>query len=329
MSYQLSHIAQSYRGKTVLEIESLTIADRAVVGIAGPNGSGKTTLLKLLACLEKPHQGQLLYQGRSAAKEGARLRREIALVHAEPYLLDRTVFENIAYGLRLRGESDRLGVRVEAALDQVGLVPQRFIRRKPFELSSGEAQRVAIASRLVLEPKVLLLDEPTKSLDLGGTALLARTLEAIRGQMTLVIASHDRSWIERLSDRMIYLFHGRQSPHRPENFLMAPFREDAQGWLRFEDSQMRLAIPPRTPRSVAPMVPPDRIELSRERPKQAENRIRVKVVALSCEPLTHRLVITCQGAGGQFNIGALADQTPPQPGESLWLSFASSAIIWY
>ncbi len=258
------------------------------------------------------------------------MRREIALVHAEPYLLDRSVFENIAYGLRLRGERDRLTQRVEAALEQVGLVPQRFIRRKPAELSSGEAQRVAIASRLVLEPKVLLLDEPTKSLDLGGTALLARSLEALRGRMTLVVASHDRSWIERLSDRMVYLFHGRQSRHRPENFLIFDFQEDAAGWLRHEEPHLQLLIPPRTPRSIAPMVPPETITLSSDYPDAAENRVYAQVVTLAQEPLGERIVLTCQCDNShQLSLYASATRDLPRPGEWCWLHFPASAVIWY
>lgn len=327
MSFQLSGIAQRYRGKTVLEIESLEIADREVVGIAGPNGSGKTTLLKLLACLEKPHCGEVCYQGRSTRRYGAALRREIALVHAEPYLLDRSVFENIAYGLRLRGQTDRLSARVEEALEQVGLFAQRFIRRTPAELSSGEAQRVAIASRLVLKPKVLLLDEPTKSLDLGGTALLARTLETIRGEMTLVIASHDRSWIERVSDRMVYLFHGRQSPHRPENFLIADFCADRAGWLHYEDARMRLCVPPREERSIAPMVPPEQIAITYTKPEGAENWLEGTVAALHQEPLSQKVMVVCQC--GTWQINALSDNPLPMPGQKVWLSFGGHSVAWY
>lgn len=258
MNCRLENIRQHYRGKTVLEIESLDIARGETIGLAGPNGSGKTTLLNLLACLRTPHEGTLHFDGASAAGREQLLRGQIALVQAEPYLLDRSVFENVAYGLRVRKDTGRLKFRVEEALEKVGLFPQRFTERKPRELSSGETQRVAIASRLILKPQMLLLDEPTKSLDFAGAALLSQTLRTLNAleKMTLVIASHDREWVEQLCDRMVYLFYGKQGEHRPENFLLADYKAMPGGDLFYEAEGVRLQIPPKTHRAVAPMIPP-------------------------------------------------------------------------
>lgn len=209
--YELQRIRQKYNGRTVLELESLAVKKGRIVGLAGHNGSGKSTLLRLLAILEKPVQGSLLFNGQPSEGRENELRRRITLLLQMPYLLKRSVFANVVYGLNIRGVRDKRE-RVEQALEMVGLDPALFGKRAWHELSGGEAQRVALASRLVLQPEVLLLDEPTASLDEESTERIQQASLSARELWgtTLVIVSHDRTWLREVSDEIIHLRKGRQ-----------------------------------------------------------------------------------------------------------------------
>ncbi len=205
----LEQVRQEYSGRIVLDIDSLDIAKGGIVGLTGPNGGGKSTLLRILAFLEPPAQGNVFFQGRPCTGKTNGIRRKVTLLDQEPYLLKRSVSANVAYGLKVRGEPDIPG-RVREALSLVGLEPGAFSGRAWYELSGGEAQRVALAARLVLEPELLLLDEPTASLDEESADLVkSASLKARQRGMTLVVASHDVEWLKAVCDTTIHLVNGR------------------------------------------------------------------------------------------------------------------------
>jgi len=205
----LDHIRQIYNGRTVLSIDDLDIGCGDIIGLAGPNGSGKSTLLKILAFLNTPTAGTISFMGSPTTIKPGPVHRQVTLLVQEPYLLKRTVHANVAYGLRVRKKSD-ISTKVHNALIEVGLDPEKFSNRQWFELSGGEAQRVALAARLVLKPKMLLMDEPTASLDTKSSQLIRKA--ALRARETngtsLVIASHDLPWLNEVSDRTIHLEDG-------------------------------------------------------------------------------------------------------------------------
>jgi len=205
----LDRIRQNYNGRTVLAIDKLTIDCGDIIGLAGPNGSGKSTLLKILAFLNAPTRGKISFMGIPTSPNPGAVHRQVTLLVQEPYLLKRTVHANVAYGLRVRKKSD-ITTKVHNALVEVGLDPEKFAHRQWFELSGGEAQRVALAARLVLKPKVLLMDEPTASLDTKSSQLIREAaLRARKNNGTsLVIASHDLPWLNEVSDRTIHLEDG-------------------------------------------------------------------------------------------------------------------------
>ncbi|MEF2146625.1 MAG: ABC transporter ATP-binding protein [Desulfovibrionaceae bacterium] len=208
--YLLEGIRQVYAGRTVLDVPKLSIHAGCILGVSGHNGSGKSTLLRLLAFLEAPNRGMICFRGRECDPGTPGVRRSVTLLTQEPYLLLRSVAANVGYGLSVRGESN-VEFRVREALEMVGLVPDQFLRRSWRELSGGEAQRVALAARLVLRPCVLLLDEPTSSLDPeNAERILAAALLARRDWgTTLVVVSHDHSWLESVSDDLLVLGQGR------------------------------------------------------------------------------------------------------------------------
>ncbi|SHJ22708.1 ABC transporter ATP-binding protein [Halodesulfovibrio aestuarii] len=208
--YQLSNIAQIYSGRTVLTIESLTLEAGTITGIVGPNGSGKSTLMRMLAFLELPHTGNVLYKGVDTSIMDTKLRREVTLLTQQPYLLKRSVQENIEYGLHVRGISNISGLAA-SALEEVGLSPAIFLTRNWFELSGGEAQRVALAARLVIRPSVLLMDEPTSSLDEESAERIRNAAVRAKNEhkTSLIIVSHDREWLRSVSDRTVLIRNGK------------------------------------------------------------------------------------------------------------------------
>lgn len=209
--YELENVVQRYNGKPVLEIERLVLQPATITGLVGPNGSGKSTLLKLLGFVERPSAGVILFDGHRARPFDNAVRSRVTLLTQEPYLLKRTVFKNVAYGLKVRGDRGDWSPTVNDALVKVGLDPDRFARRQWNELSGGEAQRVALAARLALKPKVLLLDEPTASVDAASSELIRIASLAARTEWgaTVVVASHDRQWLSDVCDEVLHLSDGK------------------------------------------------------------------------------------------------------------------------
>ena len=171
--YEVRGLVRRYGRVTALDlpalgVDELRIHSGQVLTLVGYNGSGKSTLLRLLAFLEEPDEGRIIYHG------GEDPRREVSLLLQEPYLLKTTVFENVVLGLKLRGRRGGLEDAYQAAMRQVGFDdPDAMRRRGPNALSGGERQRVALASRLVLRPRALLLDEPTSNVDVRSARAIA------------------------------------------------------------------------------------------------------------------------------------------------------------
>lgn len=197
-----------------LEIDTLAIEAGGLYCLTGPNGAGKTTLLRLLALLSPPARGILRFDGRAVVYRGgmaaASLRREVTLVQQAPYLFRGSVYDNLAFGLDLRKiASAQRPARIAAALESVGLAG--FAQRSARELSGGEIQRVALARALVLQPRVLLLDEPLANIDVGHLGQFEKRLRDLCTEqgMTIVMSTHDPGQPERLGSKVIALDRGR------------------------------------------------------------------------------------------------------------------------
>lgn len=204
---------------SVLHVPELAIGRGSILGLAGHNGSGKSTLLKVLGFLLTLRAGELSFDGRvldaAALRAGHLLRRRAVLLGQDTCLLKRSVAANVAYGLKLRGQPFTREAALQAALAEalalVGLDFAEFAPRSWRELSGGEARRVALAARLVLQPEALLLDEPTTGLDRSSVAHVQRAVLAARETRgaTLVIASHDVDWLKSCADRVLLMDDGR------------------------------------------------------------------------------------------------------------------------
>lgn len=192
--YQARNLKKYYGKFLALDLPEFTLLEGQTLVLEGANGSGKSSFLRLLAFLEEPSSGSLRYYG---SKEP---RKECTLLLQEPWLLHESVFNNVVLGLKLRGIRANLKNLYNSAMVSAGfLEPELYARRKPFALSGGEKQRVALASRLILKPAVLLLDEPTAHVDRESAKRIINALIATSKQGTTVIcASHDRMLAQSL-----------------------------------------------------------------------------------------------------------------------------------
>jgi len=223
--------SKRYDSVQALEDVTLDINRGEVLTILGPNGSGKTTLLKLAAGLELPSEGVVLFDGvKVDPSNAASVRRRATLVFQKTVTFRGSVFDNVAYGLRLRGVSaDEVERRVTEALDLVRLDHLRG--RRAGTLSGGEQQRLSLARALVLGCELLLLDEPTANLDPDSLIIVKDVIERLKGEgeTTIVIATHNLEQAKGLSSRIV-LFRGGTVIEEvyPEELLVAPSPEMAR-----------------------------------------------------------------------------------------------------
>ena len=223
------HDIKLQRGDFRLEAKQLRLLSGQLYALKGSNGAGKSTLLQVLALLQPVESGNLYFLGQRVdhkATELKKLRQQITLLEQNPLLFSGSVEKNLAYGLKLRGiKGKERQLRIEQALETTGL--KGFNQRPCVELSGGEARRVAMARALVLQPKLLLLDEPTANLDVTQVASLERFLVELPKQgLTVVIATHDQQQPERLGGKIIRMENGQLLQNGPQ-----PGRQDYQPLL--------------------------------------------------------------------------------------------------
>lgn len=208
--------------RAVLDLEALDILSGEILVIVGPSGAGKSTLLRLLNFLEPPTAGSLVFAGRAVSGEAPiALLRQVTTVFQRPVMLSGSVRDNVAFGLRLRGQA--AATAVDEALERVGL--RDLASQAATRLSGGEMQRIALARALVLKPRVLLLDEPTANLDPYNVGLIeniVREQHAAHGT-TVVMVTHNVFQARRLAQRAAFLLAGRLVESAPvTEFFNAP-----------------------------------------------------------------------------------------------------------
>ena len=214
MSIELSGITRRFGGFCAVDGVDLSIATGELVALLGPSGSGKTTLLRIIAGLEAPDAGRVAFHGADATDTHVR-ERQVGFVFQHYALFGHmTIFENVAFGLRVRPRRQRLPEdeikrKVDTLLDlvQLGGYAQRF----PHQLSGGQRQRIALARALAVEPRVLLLDEPFGALDARVRRELRRWLRRLHDEVhvTSVFVTHDQEEALEVADRVVVMNHGR------------------------------------------------------------------------------------------------------------------------
>jgi len=205
---ELRGVSKRYGRVAAVDCVDLAVEEGKVLTIIGPNGAGKTTLLRLMALLEKPTSGEILYRGVRVDEASEDVRRRIVMVFQRTTLFSASVYENVAYGLRIRGYArDEVDARVREVLEVVDMAEHadRHVR----ELSGGERRRVAIAQALAPKPELLLLDEPLSDVDPPTAEAIEDVIRELAGDLTIVHATHDLLQAARLSDVIAFMRDGR------------------------------------------------------------------------------------------------------------------------
>jgi tungstate transport system ATP-binding protein len=211
-------LRKSVQGRPLLAIDALAIHERCCVALSGRNGAGKSTLLRIIAGLETPDSATVSYEGQTLSWHRARkkLHAQVIYLHQNPYLFDRSVIDNIAYGLHRRGLALReISSKVAEALDWAGIGHLQL--RNAHDLSGGERQRVAFARARILSPRILLLDEPTANMDIESRGQTYRMIKRLKDDgVSIIVATHEFQTIAHLCDDHLSLESGVLKPQPVE-----------------------------------------------------------------------------------------------------------------
>jgi tungstate transport system ATP-binding protein len=226
MPMDVSGLTYEVEGKRLVDGIDLALEDGSLTVVMGPNGAGKSLLLRLLHGLIAPSSGAIRWGG---APMSAAIRKRQAMVFQRPVLLRRSVAANVDFALKLNGGA--AAGRCDELLSLVGLIERR---RQPARLlSGGEQQRLALARALATSPEVLLLDEPTASLDPASVAMIEDIARQARaGGTKIIFVTHDVSQARRLAEEVVFLDRGRLAEHASAaDFFSNPVTAAAQAYL--------------------------------------------------------------------------------------------------
>jgi tungstate transport system ATP-binding protein len=332
--YKIQSLKHSYGGQTVLSIDHLTVKPASIVGLVGPNGSGKSTLLRLLGLIERPTQGEIFFNGYRAQPFSDEARFLITMLPQEPFLMKRSVFNNVSYGLKLRRNGKDIAGKVKDALSLVGLASEDFVRRPWYALSGGETQRVALAARLALKPKVLLLDEPTASVDAASAQLIKEATLRARQELgtTLIVASHDWQWLYEICDEVLHLFKGKIFGRGRETIIFGPWQKLKTGrWGKILSDNQLLQVSSPPNQEAAAVI--DILSVSHDPPAATDEDIVLSgtVSRLSLERKTGRLFATILVGDFPFSVGIDFEQVEEHtifPGKTIFIRYRPDQIKW-
>ena len=206
-----------YGPKQTLSNVSLSIAANKVTALIGPSGCGKSTLLRTFNRMHETvrnsrFEGEILLDGKNIlAQDVTLLRRRVGMVFQRPNPFPKSIFDNVAYGLRINGSSTPLAEAVEKSLQRAALWDEvkDHLHQSAYELSGGQQQRLCIARALAVDPEVLLLDEPCSALDPVSTAKIEELLVRLKDTCTIVTVTHNMQQAARISDFTAFLLTGQ------------------------------------------------------------------------------------------------------------------------
>jgi len=234
--FEITNLTKVYRDRTVLSIDRLSLERDRIYAVLGPNGAGKSTLLRILDLLEEPESGEIKFMDGQFIKAGHKsysIARRMCMVFQRPLMFDTSVYNNIAYGLRIRKRQRReIEESVREALSFVGM--EDFANYPATKLSGGEMQRVALARALVLKPEVLLLDEPTANLDPHSVQILEAIVRNHHQQFgtSVIMVTHNLFQAKRMADEVILLVGGEVvEKSAVETFFKYPADKRSEAFL--------------------------------------------------------------------------------------------------
>jgi sulfate transport system ATP-binding protein len=341
MTIEARGITKRFGDFVALRDVSLEVKEGELVALLGPSGSGKTSLLRIVAGLEFPDLGRVVFDGEDATERSARDRRVGFVFQHYALFRHMTVFENVAFGLRVRPRRERPGhaeirARVEELLGLVQL--EGLAGRLPSQLSGGQRQRVALARALAVRPRVLLLDEPFGALDSRVRKDLRRWLRRLHEELgiTSVFVTHDQEEALELADRVVVMDHGcieqvgtpEQVYHEPASRFVYEFLGDVnvfharveRGLARVEDAAFLIDDAFAAGSDTASIyVRPHLLEIRRARTRPEDLRARIERVHAAGP--TVKVELVTEGGGpvqAEISQEQLAD-LKLEKGEQVWV----------
>ena len=234
MLYELKNLKKIYDQRTVLDLERLCLERNRVIALLGPNGAGKTTLLEILAFLARPNSGDIWFDSEKVNFIRGKLmdlRKKVVLVQQQPLLFSTSVSKNVEFPLKIRNipkvERKRA---VSELLELVGM--GMFRDAIAYKLSGGESQRVAIARALACSPEVILLDEPTASVDVENQITIERIIQEINRTkgISVIFTTHNMIQSSKLADEVVFLYEGKAAQYIYENIFSGYIEVDPKGY---------------------------------------------------------------------------------------------------
>lgn len=234
---ELEDVTQRFGNITALDKVWLKIGKGEMFTLIGPNGSGKTTMLRIMAFIDKPTSGEIYFKGLKVdGTDQSQFRTKSTMVFQKPVLFNTTVYNNIAYGLKLGGYSKgEIDKKMRDVLNQVKL--DSYEKRQAKKLSGGEQQRVCLARALALSTELLLLDEPTADLDPRSVSIIEETINRINRELntTIVMTTHNMFQVENSSHRVALLIGGRLTKIGRATELFETPSESLRSFARLEN----------------------------------------------------------------------------------------------
>jgi len=294
---RVENLKKYYGNRLALEIPHLEFEAGGIYALVGPNGAGKTTLLKLLNLLEQATEGLIYFDGKevdTSASGTLDIRRQMTLAMQAPVLFHTSVYRNVAYGLSVRSyDRERKKKAVSDALEMVGLAG--FEHRKARQLSAGESQRVALARALILEPRVLLLDEPTANVDRRNVQVLESLIKEVNAKRdtTIIFTTHDLSQAYRLTDKAISLLDGKVTGGSLENIFYGKIEgSEAGGGFATISPSLKIAFADYKSGGVGVYIDPRDIKISTHRlPSDHWNCLAGNITSVTAENSNIRLTV--------------------------------------
>lgn len=234
-----------YYGKfKALKNISLDIPEKAVTAFIGPSGCGKSTFLRLLNRMNDlidgiRLEGKILIDGKDIYQKGIlvdELRRDVGMVFQKPNPFPKSIFENVAYGLRVNGIKDKhfIAQRVEESLKGAALWDEvkDKLKESAFALSGGQQQRLCIARTMAIRPSIMLMDEPASALDPISTAKIEDLIHELKSEYTIVIVTHNMQQAARVSDKTAFFYLGELVEFdNTENIFTNPAKQETQNYI--------------------------------------------------------------------------------------------------
>ncbi|MGB9936116.1 MAG: ABC transporter ATP-binding protein [Methanobacterium sp.] len=346
---ELENIYKSYEDLQILNDINLKIRKGTSTALVGPTGSGKTVLLRLIDLLEKPSSGKVYFEGIDANESNnSRLdiRRQMGMVFQKPLAFKASVYDNIAYGLKVRGKTKNMDEKIKDILKVIGL--EGYDNRNALKLSGGETQRLALARAMITDPKLLLLDEPTANLDPISTAKMEELIAKINREFetTVIMTTHDLSQGQKLADEMVILNNGiisqKGSPEeiftKPNDKFVADFigipnlmtgkvETDHNGLISINTGSIKIYTLTEKEGKVNFSVRPDEITVSKEEVlTSARNTIRGKVKKINDTGYLIKLLVDTGELFTVFITRESLEELNISLGTSVWLNFKASAV---